>query len=51
MLGESLQAAYFSNAIHNVMLVSDKGVSRAAKQPLAMAKNREQPSYDGTCEA
>lgn len=27
------------------MLVSDKGVSRAAKQPLLTARNREQPSY------
>lgn len=51
MLGESFQAAYFSNAIHNVIVVSDKGVSRAAKQPFPMAKNRGQPSYFGTVEA
>lgn len=51
MLGESLQATYFSNAIHNVIVVSEKGVSRAAKQPLLMAKNKEQPSYYGTVEA
>jgi len=51
MLGESLQAAYFPSVIHNVIVVSDKGVSRAARQPLLMAKNREQPSYYGTREA
>lgn len=51
MLGESLQAAYFSSAVHDVTVVSDIGVSRAAKQPLLMAKNREQPSYYGTVDA
>lgn len=51
MLGESLQAAYFSNAIHTVIVVSYKGVCRAAKQPLLTAKNREQPSYYGALEA
>lgn len=51
MLGESLQAAYFPSVNHNVIVVSDKGVSRAARQPLLMAKNKEKPSYYGTREA
>lgn len=51
ILVKSLQAAYFSSAIHNAIGVSDKGVSRAAKQPLPMAKNRAQPSYYGTLNA
>ena len=34
-----------------MILVSDKGVSGAAKQPLVMAKNREQPTYYWTLDA
>lgn len=49
--GESLQAACFSSTVHSVIVVSDKGASRAAKQPLLTAENRERPSYYGALDA